>query len=102
MAGDGESILRVALHAQMERLYPCRIRKALKGESARASIAQSLHSSFEYERQWAECLGVRKSVIGGIGIGELLEAAGSGPVELAGINDNAADCGAVTAEELGC
>ena len=40
-------------------------------------------------------------MIGRVGLGELLEAARGGPVELAGIDNDAADGGAVAAEEFG-
>ena len=40
-------------------------------------------------------------MIRGVGLGEILEAARSGPVELARVDDDAADGRAVAAEELG-
>ena len=40
-------------------------------------------------------------MVGGIGIDEIGEAAGGLPVELAAVDDDAADGGAVAADELG-
>src|SRR6185437_250852 len=58
-------------------------------------------TGFEDESQRAEGLRVGEAVIGGIGLSKFLEAAGSGPVKFACVNNDAADGGAVTTDELG-
>ena len=66
-----------------------------------AGIAQPLHAGLEDEGERAEGFGVGEAVVGGIGLDEVLEAAGGLPVELARVDDQAAEGGAVAADELG-
>ena len=80
---------------------PCRKQESIEGRERGAGIAQALHAGLEDEGERAEGRSVGKAVIGRVGFGELLEAAGGGPVELAGVDNDAADGGAVAAEKLG-
>ena len=101
MLGHGERVLRVALHAQVQGFDALQQQEGVERRERGAGVAQALHAGLEDEGQRPEGLGVGEAVVGGIGLGELLEAAGGGPVELAGVDDDAADGGAVAAEELG-
>ena len=101
MLGDGEGILGVALEAEVERLNPLQKQEGVEWREGGAGVAQPLHAGFEDEGQRTEGLGVGEAMVGRIGLGELLEAAGSGPVEFAGVDNDAADGGAVAAEKLG-
>ena len=91
----------MALHAQMQRLGALQQQEGIERRQAGAGIAQALHPRLEDERERPERLGVGDAVIRRIGLGEILEAAGGLPVELARVDDDAADRGAVPADELG-
>jgi hypothetical protein len=101
MRGDGEGVLRVALHAQVEGFDSLQEQEGVEGREGRAGVAQALDAGFEDEGERAEGCRVGEAVVGGIGLGEVGEAAGGLPVELAGVDDDAADGGAVAADELG-
>ena len=63
MLGDGERVLRVALHAQVQRLSSLQQQECIERRERRAGIAQALHARFEDEGERAEGLGVREAVI---------------------------------------
>ena len=92
----------MALKTQVKRLNPLQQQERTVRRKRGAGIAQSLNARFENEGERSKCFSVGKAMVRGIGLGELLEAAGGGPVELARIDDDAADGGAMATEELGC
>ena len=102
MLRHGQRILRVALHAQVQRFNPLQQQERIERRERRAGVAQPLHARLQNERQRPKRLRVRKAVIRRIRLGELLESARSCPVELARIHDHAANRGAVAAQKLGC
>ena len=75
VAGDGESILRMALEAEVERLNTLQEEECAVRRKRGAGVAQSLDARLEDEGERAECLGVGEAVVRRIGRGELLEAA---------------------------
>ena len=97
----GQRVLRVPLHAQVKGLEALQKQKGIEGRHAAAHIAQALHPGFENEGQRAEGFHVRKAVVGRVGLDEVAEAAGGLPVELAAVDDDAADRGSVAADILG-
>ena len=101
MLGHGEGVLGVALHAQVQRLEALQKQEGVERREGGAGIAQALDAGLEDEGERAEGFGVGEAVVGGVGLDELGEAAGGLPVELAGVDDDAADGGAVAADELG-
>ena len=100
MLGDGKRILRVPLQAQMQRLDSLQQQERVERRECRAGVAQTLHASFQDERQRTERFPVGNAVVRRIGLDEVREAAGGFPVELAAIDDDAADGIPVAAKEL--
>ena len=98
---DGERVLGVALQAKMERLNALQQKERVERRERRAGVAQALDARLEDERERPEGLGVGKAVVRRIGLGEVFETARGCPVELAGIDDDAAYGGSVAAEKLG-
>ena len=80
---------------------PCSSRKALNGESAAPVSRSPWMRALRMKASGPKASRVGEAVIRRVGLSELLEAARRRPVELAGIDDDAADGGAVSAEELG-
>ena len=80
---------------------PCSSRNALNGESAAPVSRRPWTRALRMNASGPNACDIREAVVRRVGLGEVLEAAGSGPVELAGVDDDAADGGAVAAEELG-
>ena len=99
--GHRQRVFRVPLHAQVQGLRALQQQEGVEGRQRGAGIAQALHARLDDEGQRPECLGVGDAVVGRIGIDEIGEAAGGFPVELAAIDDDAANGGAVPANELG-
>src|SRR5580698_9661398 len=93
--GDGEGVLRVALEAQVKGLNSLQQEKCVEGRERGAGVAQALDARFEDEGERTEGIDVGEAMVGGVGFGEVLEAARGCPVELAGVDDNAADGGAM-------
>lgn len=67
-----------------------------------ACISQENSSDLCNESRSAYCLGEADAVVAGVGFGEGGELSARFPVELAAVNDNAADSSAVAADELCC
>ena len=65
-----------------------------------ACISQENSSDLCNESRSAYCLGEADAVVAGVGFGEGGELSARFPVELAAVNDNAADSSAVAADEL--
>ena len=96
----GQGVLGVPLHAQVQRLGPLQQQEGVEGRHASSGIAQPLDPCLEDVGQRTEGAGVGNAMVGRIGIGELLEAARGFPVELAAIDQDAANRGAMAADEL--
>lgn len=97
-----DGVLRVALAAQRQRLEP--EDELLRGEGveAGANVALQLDARADDEADGAERLPELEPVVARGWLDELREARGVGaPVELAAVDDDAADCGAVPADPLG-
>ncbi len=99
--GHALRIVNVPLHAQAERFQPLEEEERVEGREAAANIAQDLHASFEDEGQARPGSAVDQPVIAVIGLVEVGEARVVGPLEVAAVDDHAADGGAVPADELG-
>ena len=95
-----QSVGHMPLHAQTERLQPLQQQERIERGLARADVAQDLDPGFGDERTGAERCELH-AVIGGIRLGEVGEPPRSGPVEIAAVDDHAADGCAVAADELG-
>ena len=106
--GGGEGVLADALHAEVEGLDADEGLPGVEGRDAGADVAQELKAHLHGERDvgaaggWEGFKGVPvdETVVGGVGGGEAGEAAGA-PVEVAAVDHDAADGGAVAAEILG-
>src|SRR5579885_433020 len=72
----------------------------VEGRGRRAQVAHQLHARFDNVGQRAEGFDVTYAMIGGIGVGKGRETPARGPIELAAIDDHAANRGAVAADEL--
>src|SRR5208283_725713 len=67
---------------------------------AGSGVAQTLHARLENEGQRPKGFGIGNAVIRGIRIDEIREASRSPPIEVAAVNDNPADGGSMTTDEL--
>ena len=85
----------------MERLNALQNQECVEWRKTRAGIAQPLHAGLQNKGKIAECRGVRETVVGGIGLDKVREAAGFGPIELAAVHDDSGDAVAVAAQILG-
>ena len=101
-AGDRERVLAVALDPQRERLEALEEEERVERAQRRTDVAQALDAELEDERERPERLRVADAVVARIGLDEVgLEALAGGPVELAAVDDDAADRGPVAADPLG-
>ncbi len=98
--GDSLGVAHVALHAQAERLDALQEQPGVERRLAGADIAQDLDAGFGDESGFTQ-VSILDAVVAGIGRGEIFEATAACPIEIAAIDDDPADRGAVTAEELG-
>ena len=96
-----QGVLRMSLHAQMQGLGSLQEQKRVERREAGSGVAQALHPRLDDERQRPESFGIGNAVVRGIGIDEIRKASRSLPVELAAIDDDAADGGPMAADELG-
>ena len=85
----------------MQGLGPLQKQKRVERREAGSGVAQALHPRLDDERQRSEGFGIGNAVIRGIGIDEIREASRSLPVEVAAVDDDAPDRGAMAADELG-
>ena len=96
-------ITAMPLHAQAERFYSLQENPAVIRTDAGAQVAQRHQSHAQGEGNWvqvAKIVGITEPVVGGVRFVVDLELR-VGPVELAGIYDDAADSGAVPAHPFG-
>src|SRR5450631_1789740 len=75
MLCNGQGVLRVSLKAEVQRLDALQKQEGVEGRERRAGVAQTLDARLEDECQGAERLSERESMVGGVGLGEVLEAA---------------------------
>ena len=99
-AGDREGVLAVALDAQRQRLEALEEQERVERAERGADVAEPLDAQLEDEREVAEGLAVDDAVVRRIRVGELREAARRRPVEVAAVDDDAADRRAVAADPL--
>lgn len=100
--GERQGVGGVPLQAQAERLDALEQQEgAVRGEG-RAEVAEQLDAELDGEGAGAEVGPVPQAVVAGVGRGEVREALGvSAEVEAARVHHDAAEGGAVAAEELG-
>ena len=94
--GRGQGIGAVAVHAHAQRLQPLQKQKGVERAHARTQVAQPFDAGLDDESQLAERLREFQIVIAGARFGDLRELA-IGPIELAAVDDDAADARAVPA-----
>src|ERR1017187_3988697 len=82
MLGGGESILRVALHAEGKGFEALQEEERAEGRDCAAGVAKAFDARLEDEGDGAKGFDVGEAVVGGVGIDEGGEAAGGLPVEL--------------------
>ena len=97
----GVRIVHVPIHAYRQGLHSLQKLERVGRREARAEIAQTLCARAHDEGGRAELLVEDDAVIARIGFGQHRELAGRAPVEMAGIDDGAADRNAMAAEPLG-
>lgn len=99
---ERERVLGVALRAQRQGLGAEQQLLGGKGVEVRAEVADNLDAGADDEGDGAKRLPELEAVVPLGGLDELREARGVGaPVELAAVDDDAADGGAVAADPLG-
>ena len=99
---DFQRILAVPFHAQGQGLQALQDEEGVERRQRRAGVAQRHHAAAADEGGGAEGLGVGHAVVGRIGRVEQREARlVIRPGELAGVDHDAADAGAVAADVLG-
>ncbi len=93
-------VAHVAVHSQTQCFQSLQEQPGVHRRLARADIAQDLHAGFQDKRGRAETC-IRQAMITRVWLGEIAEATAPCPIEIAAINDHAADARAVPADELG-
>lgn len=102
MLGERERVVADAIHPKGERLYPLEDEEGVEGGQRGAGVAQRDDAGAADVGGGAQGLGVDDAVVAGVGLVQALEAfLVLGPGELAGVDDGAADGGAVAAQVLG-
>ena len=91
----------MALHAQRQRLDPLQQMKRVRGREACAEIAQAFGAGAHDEGGRAELLGEIQAMIAAIWLGQGRELAGRIPIEMAAVDDRAANGDAVAANPFG-
>ena len=89
----------MALDPQRQGLEALEEEERVERAERRAEVPEALDAELEDERERAEGAGVAHAVVARVRIDEVrLEALAGGPVELAAVDDDAADGGAVAAD----
>ena len=101
MGDDLCRVLDVARHPHGQRLDALDDVERVGRAHAGAEVAQALDAGAHDEGQRAEFVGEVDAVIAGVGLGQGREQIAAVPVELAAVDQRAADRDAVAAEELG-
>ena len=71
----GKGVVGVAFETEVEGFNSLEEQEGIEGREGCAGVAETLHAGFEDEGERAEGCGVGEAVVGGIGLGEVLEAA---------------------------
>ncbi len=99
--GDGLGVVAVPLHAQRQRLDAGEDHEGVEGRQRGTEVAQAENAAGDREGEIAERLLQLDAVIFRPRLGQHRIFAARGPVERAGIDDDAAERIAVAAEKLG-
>ena len=95
-------VLHMALDAQRQRLGALQEQESVERRDGSAGVAEKDCADIGYESSRADSVREGDAVVTRVRVSDRSVLAGSLPVELAGIDDNAAEGCAVTADELGC
>ena len=95
-------VLDMALDAQRQRLGALQEQESVERRDGSAGVAEKDRADIGYESSRADSVREGDAVVARVRVSDRSVLAGSLPVELAGIDDNAAEGRAVTADELGC
>ena len=98
--GDALGVGHVGVHAQRQRLHPLQDQEGVERRQHAAEVAQALDAQLGREAVLAEVVPVAEVAVGRHRLGHHREVAVV-PREAAGVDDRAADRGAVAAEVLG-
>ena len=98
--GKRQRIRAVAIHAHGQRLKTLQEQERVHGRLARTEVTQAFDADLNDESDWPQGLGKLQAVITRAGLGDLRELATRYPVELARIDDHAADSRAMPANKL--
>ncbi len=100
--GDSLRVLNVTFHAQTQRLDTLDGLPAIERSLASADITQNLHTCFDRKWRQASFFQVRvdQTVIRRIGRGKVFKLA-TPPIVIAAVDNDAADGGAMSADEFG-
>ena len=98
MFGDCEGVGGVALHPEVEGFDALEEEEGVEGGHGATCVAETLDAGFQDEGEGAEGVGIGEAVIGGVSVGEVGEASGGFPVEVAGVDDDSADRGSMAAD----
>ena len=96
-----QGILDVTLDAQREGLEPLQQQEGVEGADGGAGVAQNHGPDAGDVGGGSGHVGKSGAVVAGVGLAQLGEFARGGPVEAARVDDDAAQRGAVAADELG-
>ena len=99
--GNGLGVVRMPLHAERQRLAAGEDEERVERRDRRAEVAQAEHAAGDGEGEIAEGLAEHHVVVFRPRCGEHRIAVRRHPVELAAVDDDAADGIAVAADELG-
>ena len=91
----------VPFHAQTQRLDAGQNARRVVRRQAGAEVSQAFGSRPHDERRRAKFLGENEAVIAGVGLRQRREAVRRAPVEMAAVDDGAADDEAVAADPFG-
>ena len=94
-------VLDMALNAQRQRLGALEQQECVERRDGSAGVAEKDRADIGYESSRADSVREGDAVVARVRLSDRRVLAGSLPVELAGVDDNAAEGRAVAADELG-
>src|SRR5207245_2440366 len=97
--GHGQRVVRMAFHAERQSFETLQEQERVERAQGRAEITQTFDPRFHDEREITECLEEADAVVTLAGFEQLRKRAAV-PRERAAIHHDAADGGAVTADEF--
>src|SRR5208282_4798821 len=99
--GQGQGVLAVPRHPQMQRLQPLQEEKAVERAERPAQVAEPMRAARNDVAQLSDRVVKYRAMIGRVWLSELRPLIGlAGPIELAAIDNHAADARSVAADEL--